>query len=403
MRQKKIEKDNITYINSEDTKKVNKKKLIAAIIILSIIVILIILFMTYSFNEKFRVFCDNHIFQKNIEERNLTTINLDDINNSKIFAYSNYIGVIKDNTINQYNSSGKEEQEIKIEVTTPLISICENYVAIAEKSGQRLYLLTKNGIVWQKDLEGNISRISVNANGYVSVILSGTAYKSVIELFNDSGEELFKTYLSNTIAVDTAVSDDNKYLSFAEVNISGTLIQSNIKQIEIAKAKENPSNAITYTYNADANSLIINIKYQNNNKLVCQYDNSIHLIDNSSDKKIMDINAQNQNNVFVDINLNNNVLSTSEESTGIFSTNTAIKLTNILNQKENIYNINGSVKNIYCASNKIGINLGSEIHFIDTNGWLVKKYTTSQSIKDVVISNNIAGVIYKNKIEILNL
>lgn len=86
---------------------------------------------------------------------------------------------------------------------------------IAEKLGQKIYLVKNNEIVWENTLSGNISTVDVNENGYVSVILSGTSYKSVIILYDENGNELFKTYLSNTIAISSEISSDNKYLSFA--------------------------------------------------------------------------------------------------------------------------------------------------------------------------------------------
>jgi len=47
--------------------------------------------------------------------------------------------------------------------------------------------------------------------------------------------------------------------------------------------------------------------------------------------------------------------------------------------------------------------MGSEVHFVNTNGWLAKKYISTQEIKDVVIGSGIAGIVYKDKIEIINL
>ena len=46
-----------------------------------------------------------------------------------------------------------------------------------------------------------------------------------------------------------------------------------------------------YTYNAPLNSLVLNIKYQNKNKLVCEYDNEIHVIKDNVDTKLTDINT----------------------------------------------------------------------------------------------------------------
>ena len=46
---------------------------------------------------------------------------------------------------------------------------------------------------------------------------------------------------------------------------------------------------------------------------------------------------------------------------------------------------------------------GTEIEFINTEGWLVKRYIANQEITNVVVSNNMAGIIYRDKIEIINL
>lgn len=399
----KDKKDNITYLKDTNGKKINKKKLIITIVVGILIAIFLIIFAVYAMNEEFRTFFDVYILRKDIEEDSLASIKVDNLSVDNVFAYSNYIAVLKDNIITSYNSSAKAETEINVEISTPIIDTNGDYVAIAEKNGQKLYLIYKNEIAWKKDLEGNISRINVNPNGYVSIILSGTSYKSVIVLYDNSGNELFKTYLASTIAVDTDISDDNKYISFAEINISGTLIQSNIKVISIDKAKENPSDSTVYKYSADAGSLALSIKYQSKSKLVCMYDDSIHVIENQQDRKILDLADNSKKISFADIDLKNYVVSTVEESGGLFSTKTAVTLLNTSTEKQNVYNLAGAVKGLYSYGDRVGVNLGLEVHFVDTNGWLVKKYTSSEEIRGIVMSNNIAGIIHKNKIEILSL
>ena len=74
---------------------------------------------------------------------------------------------------------------------------------------------------------------------------------------------MFNTYLSSTRAVDVSISNDNKYLAIAEVDTSGTMIQSSIKVISIDKASTDPTNSLENTYKGEENKLITNIKYQN--------------------------------------------------------------------------------------------------------------------------------------------
>ena len=393
---------NLLYFNQDEVKTINKKKIIGVGILLVIICLILVIYLVYAANENFRAFMDANILNKSIEQDNLKSITLENYDNSNIFAYSKYIAILKDNTLTTYNSSGKIEAENNIQITNPITTSNGKYLIIAEQDSSKIYLLKDNNIRWEKTLEGNISRISVNSSGY-STILKGTAYKSVVLLLDDSGNEMFKYYMSSTIAVDASISEDNKYVGIAEVNTSGTLIQSNIKILSIAKAKENPTEAIVYTYNAPLNSLVLNIKYQNKNKLVCEYDNEIHVIKDNVDTKLTDINTDQEKITYYSIELDNNIVKNVEENASLFATNTAIKIINSTTQKENTYKFEGVIKEMYCCGSKIALNLGSEIHFVDTNGWLIKKYTSNQEVRKIVISNEVAGIIYRNKIELIKL
>lgn len=394
---------NLLYFNQDEVKTINKKKIIGVGILLVIICLILVIYLVYAANENFRAFMDANILNKSIEQDNLKSITLENYDNSNIFAYSKYIAILKDNTLTTYNSSGKIEAENNIQITNPITTSNGKYLIIAEQDSSKIYLLKDNNIRWEKTLEGNISRISVNSSGYSAIILKGTAYKSVVLLLDDSGNEMFKYYMSSTIAVDASISEDNKYVGIAEVNTSGTLIQSNIKILSIAKAKENPTEAIVYTYNAPLNSLVLNIKYQNKNKLVCEYDNEIHVIKDNVDTKLTDINTDQEKITYYSIELDNNIVKNVEENASLFATNTAIKIINSTTQKENTYKFEGVIKEMYCSGSKVALNLGSEIHFVDTNGWLIKKYTSNQEVRKIVISNEVAGIIYRNKIELIKL
>ena len=49
-------------------------------------------------------------------------------------------------------------------------------------------------------MEGSVSYMTVNKNGAVGVVLTGTTYKSVIVMYGITGDEEFRTYLSSTVA-----------------------------------------------------------------------------------------------------------------------------------------------------------------------------------------------------------
>ena len=382
-------------------KKINKKKLAVIITVIIIILMVIITSIIYAYNETFRDFMDKYIFRKNITDENIPIIEIDYDSNTNVIPYGRYICILAENNLIQYNSSGKKEQEVKIEINNPIYDVNGRYLVIGEKESQKLYLISGSNIVWEKNVDGNLTKVSVNKNGYVSTIVSGTSYKSVIITYDEKGNELFKSYLSSTTAVDACISPDNKYLGYAEINTSGTVIKSNIKIISVDEAKEK-STEPEFTYTASQNSLILRLKYQDKNRLVCMYDDSIHMIESNVDVKLMDL-EEDTKVTFGDCELTNFVYRTVEESTGIFSANTVVEMLNITNQKETTYTVEGIAKSVASYNNIIAVNLGSEVDFINTNGWLVKRYTSSQEVRNIVICDGLAGIIYRDKIELVSL
>lgn len=397
----------IKFENNKESMKVkhlNKRKVIITLIILTIIIILVILDAAYITNTDFRNFVDTNIFRKNITENNVTMIEIESESNPYFYAYDKYVVILQKNILTRYTSSGKEEGNINLEINNPLFSSNEKFLVVAEKDKQKIYSILDGNILWQKDLDGNITRISVNENGYVSVILSGTTYKSVIVVFDKEGKELFRTYLSSTIAVDTSISKDNQYMSFAEINTSGTLIQSKIKTISIEKAKQEPEESIIYTYDGEEDTVIINIKYQDKNTLMALYNNRIEAIKDGNVDVIKTLDNKDEKVTFSNIELSNCVYRVLEKSSGIFSNESTVEITNTSNNKENIYLLEGIAKNVYSNEDVIAINLGTEIHFIGTNnGWLIKKYSSTQEIKGIVLTSKIVGIIYHDRIELTNL
>ena len=276
-------------------------------------------------------------------------------------------------------------------------------MCIAEKGGQKLYLINNKDIIWQKDIEGNIASINVNKNGYVSITISGTSYKTIVQTFNSNGDELFKKYLGTTNLIDTDISNDNKYLAIAEANFSGIVVQTNIKIISIEDAINNSAESIKYTHIAKANDLIINIKYNNKDNLVCMYDEHIDVLEDGQNTEI--INLTNEEVLFADINLSSKIAKVKKISDGFLNTTIQMQIINTNNINDiNEYIIESTPKKIYTQGNMIALDLGNSIMFIDDNGWLVKKYESKKGeIQNIVMCDEIAGVISKNKIYIISL
>ena len=383
------------------TKKLNKKKIVVFIIICIIIFLILLSAIIYCFNPAFRKLVDIYIFRKEIDFDKLPGINISSNEDNFFYAYDKYIALLNKKNLYIYNSSAENISTTSLNISSPLFDNNNKFLAIAEKNGNTLYLISGTNILWQKNLEGNISKISVNKNGYVSAIVSGTSYKSIIVSFDNKGKELFKTYISSNLAISSNISNDNKYLSIAEIDYSGSIIKSMIKNISIEKAKTDPTNSVIYTYNFNDNELLTNIKYQEKNNLVCLTNENIYLLNiaDSTDNKIIKIE---NNYEFIDINLKNNFIYTFNDYYN-FNNTSYINILNPQNNSKSIYELKGSIKSIYTNEQKIAINTGSQIHFIGVNGWLIKKYDSYGAINNIILGDSIAGIIYKDVIKIMEI
>lgn len=379
----------------------SKDAILKVFILVFIITMVIIVIARYVTDEDFRYDIDTNVFKKEISETNLNTIEIDSDTNPSVFAYDKYITVLSKNKLSEYTSDGKVSAEIDVNISVPLVATNEKYMVLAEKDGQRIYLISGSNVLWQNTLEGSISRVNVNKNGYVSVIIKTTIYKSVVIFYDLNGVEVFRTYLSSNYAVCTAISTNNKYLAIGEVDYSGTIIKSYVKVLSVDLAQTDPDNSLVYSYESENGEVITNINYQSKDTAICMFNTYIQNVSLDSNERLYDMV---NDDIFVDINLKDGFAVIDKQSSGFFSYEYELTLKSANSKTENLYILNSDLpKTVSTSGDVIALNLGNEVQIVNSNGWLLKKYVSSKQISNVVVGDTIAGIIYKNKIEIINL
>ncbi len=382
-------------------KKSSKKRIKTVSAIFLIVMCIIALAVLYVSNLNFREWVDTHILQKELERNDAAVIDINSNANVEICAYDKYIGILSKNKFSIYNSSGKEETDLDIPVNNVIFSNSNKFLGIAENGGQNLFLVSGQNLLWDNKVEGNISKICVNKNGYMAVVISDTSYKTIVSVYNPNGKELFKIFLSSTRVADITISNDNKYVALAKIDTTSSVIKSYVEIISIENAQTDTEHSTVYKHDAEVGKLIINIKYQDKNKLLCMYDDSIDIIQDNNNTEI--INFVNRKISFASVEMSSGIAIIEEKSSGLFTADSEITFINIENQKENLYTTNDVTKEIYSCNDVVALNLGSELHFVNKGGWLVKKYIAGQEISKVVLSESLAGIVYRDKIEIVSL
>jgi hypothetical protein len=368
-------------------------------IVILIAILVSIVLARYVTEEEFREKIDTNIFKKEVTSDNLDSIDLDSENNPSIYAFSNYITVLSKGSLKIYNSKGKLADTVEINISSPVVDSEGKFLVIAENSGSKIYLLNDTNLIWQTEVEGEISGVNVNKNGYVSVIIKNTTYKSIVVLFNTDGKEIFRKYLSSTYAICSDISADNKYLAIGEVDYSGTIVKSNVEIISVALALSDSANSIVNKYVSSADEIITNLKYIDKQNVICMFNTYIQKVNNSSDSLVYEISSD---DIFLDINIKGKLAIIEKQSSGMFSYDYQMKVKSEKSSSEHLYILNNSIpKTIICYGNNVGINFGTEVQIVNSSGWPMKKYTASKEIKSLVLGENIAGIVYKDKIDII--
>ena len=127
----------------------------------------------------------------------------------------------------------------------------------------------------------------------------------------------------------------------------------------------------------------------------------IQKVGTDSSSKFMDIGSE---VLFFDMGLKDKFAIIEKQSSGLFSYEYQMKLKNTANTSEHLYILKNDVpKSLIVSSDVIGINLGTEVQIVNSSGMLLKSYKSKQEIKSLVVGDSIAGIIYKDKIELINL
>lgn len=382
-------------------REINIRKKVIISIFIGVVLIIFTISLLYNFNVFFRELVDKNILKKSISTENLPTIDLDAKKLNQVYVYDKNIGIVNDKKIGIYNSYGEKVREIDVDINKAIFSGSNKYLAIAEYEGKNFYLLLDDTYLWSGTIEGEIKQIHVNPNGYIGIVTTDATYKSIVTVYNQEGKELIKKYLSSTRVVDVEISKDNKYIALAELDTSGTLIQSNIEIISIENTINNTDKSEIFSYSADKGALITQIKYQDKNRLLCMYDDRIEVINENVDGA--ETLLQNSNATFASVNLNNGFVYVTEEVKGLFKSKSTIYFQTKQGNKSSQYEIQEVAKEIYSCDNIVAVNVGLDTYFINDNGWLVKKVSSKQEITNILFSGNLAVIVFKDRLEIIKL
>lgn len=193
--------------------------------------------------------------------------------------YENFLG-----NILEYNNDGivcrSVDDELiwnqAFEMTTPMLEICEKYLAVYDRGGTSIYIMGEKGVVRQIETSMPINSVCIANQGTIAVLMKEDNI-SYVRLYDRDGKELANGEFfeeKQSFPVDIALSSDGQKLAVDMLDVTSGSVRSTISFYNFGSVGQNEidNNVGTYTYD---DMFISEIKYVGNERMVAVSDQGL--------------------------------------------------------------------------------------------------------------------------------
>lgn len=177
----------------------------------------------------------------------------------------------------EYNNDGiicrGEDEELvwnqSFEMTTPMLDICEGYLAIYDRGGTTIYIMTEEGLSRKIETSMPIHRVCIANQGTVAVLMKENTV-SYVRLYDRKGKELANGEFfqdKGSFPMDIAFSDDARKMAMCTVDVNDGEVSSAVSFYNFGSVGQNEVNNHVGTYAYDG-VLIAEIDYVSTERMV---------------------------------------------------------------------------------------------------------------------------------------
>lgn len=159
------------------------------------------------------------------------------------------------------------------EMSTPMLSVCESYLAIYDQGGTSVYIMTTTGLAKKIETSTPISTVCVANQGTVAVLMKEDNV-STVRLYDRKGNELAngEFYVEKgSFPVDIALSYDAQKLAVDMLDVKEGKVSSTISFYNFGSVGQNEIDNNVGTYNYE-NTFISEISYVASDRMVALSD-----------------------------------------------------------------------------------------------------------------------------------
>ena len=159
----------------------------------------------------------------------------------------------------------------------PMVSICDTYVAFADRGGKEIYVLDTSGLQGTVKVNMPIAKMEIASQGTVAVMTeeAGTSYLS---LYNKEGELLAEGAIhveTGGVPLDIAIAPNGENLGVAVLDISTGKANTTVYFYNFGAAGQNEVDHIVGTYSYE-DAVIPDIAYVSNDRMLAFADHAVY-------------------------------------------------------------------------------------------------------------------------------
>lgn len=225
------------------------------------------------------VYFENKVYTKyNI----ISSVERTDTQATTYYKYAQGILKCSNDGVSYTDYSNKVIWNQTFEMNHPMIDICNDYVAIADKEGNKIYLFDAKGYQSVIDVNLPIEKFQVASQGVVYVIINdGTSSKA--KVYSKEAEELAKSewpMVKSGYPVDVAVSDDGEKLVVSFLYVDSGIMKTQIGFYNFGSVGQNKIDNLVSAYPYES-SVFPKISYVNNTTAVAFGDKKVAIFKGS--------------------------------------------------------------------------------------------------------------------------
>lgn len=279
-----------------------------------------------------------------------------------------YLYVSSGQDITVYDASGQAVHKEIIEITDPVTANNLEIALIGDRNGKTVYMYKGLKRIALLELTGYIRYMTVNNDGYISVLCDDNGAYSKVSFYNPSGKKICDIYKRESMAVNAMVLSSGKEYVINSVRTSGTDIESNLEF----------SDFLSET--ADAGYIAEDTLYS----VLFSLGDSYILVGNEEGIYCFDRNATlawkaEPGQMIGVAPIRNGLTYAYRNSSGACTVVFCDQTGQILHE----YTYGTDIVNIRTYDDIAAINYGREIIFFNAEGTLLKRYSSKSDILDV--------------------